>query len=103
LTAGSDEPLDQRVQDAVRRTPRPNSWSSCRIGSGAAARYPFADKEQLILTLNAATHEGIEIEKLDQAGHCHQLSDNEVAGLTSEDDIEELLCVVQDAYEAGVA
>ena len=61
------------------------------------------ETEQLILTLNAATHEAVEIEKLDKAGQRHQLSERDCAELTGDDEIDDFLGAVQEAYEAGIA
>jgi hypothetical protein len=58
--------------------------------------------KQVLLTLSVATGEIVKIEKLDQAGKRHELSDGEYAELAVDDETEELDAVLEEAYETGV-
>lgn len=59
-------------------------------------------EQKLIVTLNAATHEIVNIERLDVAGRRQQLSEADCAALAGDDDVEDLVGAAQEAYEAGV-
>lgn len=61
------------------------------------------ETEQLVLTLNVATGEIVNVEKLDKAGHRHELSDDEYAELAVDDVTDELEDALEAAYETGIA
>jgi hypothetical protein len=56
----------------------------------------------LVLTLSSATGEIVKVEKLDQGGQRHELSEEEYAEL-ADDETDELVAALEEAYEAGVA
>src|SRR5215212_8787291 len=75
-----------------------------RAKAAEPAVEPRAEQtEQLVVTLNAATHEIIEIETLNKSGQRQQLSEQQRAELTAGEDADQLVAAVQEAYEAGVA
>jgi len=59
--------------------------------------------EQLVLTWNPATHEVAMIERVGKDGRRGLLSEHECEQLLGEDDVDEFLGPVQEAYEAGLA
>src|SRR5262245_40900818 len=63
---------------------------------------PAGETEQLVLTLSAATGEIVKVEKLDQAGKRHELSEIEYAELAVDDQTDELEAALEEAYEAGI-
>src|SRR5438128_2612618 len=81
---------------------------------GAHEREPSASKQaapdaattealdELILTLNPATHDVVKVERLGRAGVRKELSEQECAELAGDDEVGELVVTVQEAYEAGV-
>jgi len=81
---------------------------------GAHEREPSASKQaapeaaatealdELILTLNPATHDVVKVERLGRAGLRKELSEHECAELAGDDEVGELVVTVQEAYEAGV-
>src|SRR5438477_11380085 len=65
---------------------------------------PNAHTIQLLVTLDAATHEVIKLERLGGGGQRRELSAQDWAELSSSDDnMEELVDAVEEAYAAGVA
>src|SRR5438309_251319 len=59
---------------------------------------------QLLVTLDAAMHEVIKLEKLGSGGQRQELSAQDWAELSSsDDDMDELVDAVEEAYAAGVA
>jgi hypothetical protein len=81
---------------------------------GAHEREPSASKQaaphaaatealdEIFLTLNPATHDVVKVERLGRAGQRKELSEHECAELAGDDDVDELVVAVQEAYEAGV-
>lgn len=60
------------------------------------------ETEQLVLTLNVATGEIVNVEKIDPSGKRHELSEDEYARLADEDVTDELEATLEEAYETGV-
>src|SRR5882672_8174930 len=73
-------------------------------GSKHAAPHAAATEalDELILTLNPATHDVVKVERLGRAGQRKELSEHECAELAGDDELDELVVAVQEAYEAGV-
>ena len=81
---------------------------------GAHEREPSASKQaaphaaatealdEIFLTLNPATHDVVKVERLGRAGQRKELSEHECAELAGDDEVDELVVAVQEAYEAGV-
>jgi hypothetical protein len=69
-----------------------------------AAKTPVAgETEQLVLTLDVATGEIVNVEKLDRSGHRHELTEAEYAELAADDVTDELEATFEEAYETAVA
>ncbi len=58
--------------------------------------------DELILTLNPATHDVVKVERLGRAGVRTELSEHECTELAGDDELDDLVVTVQEAYEAGV-
>jgi len=58
---------------------------------------------QVALTLAPVTHEVIKIERLGKAGERVEVSEQQYAELAGEEEVAQLVGVVQEAYEAGIA
>lgn len=95
---GSETPASRRDKPRPIRTGEKPS-SKREASKGALA----GETEQLVLTLSVATGEIVNIQKLDQAGHRHELSEDEYAELAMVDEASELESALEEAYEAGVA
>lgn len=61
------------------------------------------ETEQLVMTINAGTHEIVKVEKVDKDGEREELSEEECAKLAGEDEVEEIEIALETAFEAGVA
>ena len=61
------------------------------------------ETEQLVLTLDVATGEIVNVEKLDRSGHRHELTEAEYAELAADDVTDELEATFEEAYESAVA
>jgi hypothetical protein len=59
--------------------------------------------DELVVTLNPATHDVVKVERLGGAGQRQELSEQESAELAGGDELDDVLGAVQEAYEAGVA
>jgi hypothetical protein len=59
--------------------------------------------DELLVTLNPATHDVVKVERLGRAGQRQELSEQETAELAGGDELDDVLGAVQEAYEAGVA
>ena len=57
---------------------------------------------ELVLTLSMANGNVVKIEKLEKSGQRHQVTDEELATLIGEDEMDELGSVLEEAYVAGV-
>jgi hypothetical protein len=58
--------------------------------------------DEIVLTLSPATHDVVKVERLGKAGHRQELTDQECAELAGNDEIDDVVVAVQEAYEAGV-
>lgn len=61
------------------------------------------DTEEIVLTVNKATHEVMRIAKLDKTGGRRDLSQQQAVELAGQDFAKELLRAVDDAYRAGLS
>jgi hypothetical protein len=86
-------------REAPRASPAGETTGSKREASRAT---PAGETEQLVLTLSVGTGEIVNVEKLDQAGKRHELSEDEYAELAVDDVTDELEAALEEAYEAGV-
>jgi hypothetical protein len=59
-------------------------------------------REEIVLTLSPATHDVVKVEWLGKDGRRTELSEQECAEFASDDEIDDLVVAVQEAYEAGV-
>lgn len=64
---------------------------------------PVEQTEQLVLTIDAGSGDVAKVERIDKAGNRHELSDDELAKLAGEDEIEELEAALEEAFETGAA
>jgi hypothetical protein len=69
-----------------------------QVHPSAQAAKP-SDSRQLLITLSG--NEVIKVEALDGAGKRHALPDEDFATLVGDDDVEDLLPVLEEAYVAG--
>jgi hypothetical protein len=67
---------------------------------GAAA---VNDTEEIVLTLNKATHEVVQIARLDKTGQRRELSQDQAAELAGHESVRNLLQAIDDAYRAGLS
>jgi hypothetical protein len=81
------------------RDTKESPGSTRRPGHGGSS----VDIEQLLVTLDAATHDVLRLEKLASNGQPQDLSEHDWAELTDPDRVDDIIDAVQDAYEAGVA
>jgi hypothetical protein len=58
--------------------------------------------DEIVLTLNRATHDVVKVERVGKSGQRTELSDQECAELAGTDEVDELVVSVQEAFEAGV-
>jgi hypothetical protein len=58
--------------------------------------------DEIVLTLNPATHDIVKVERLGKDGRRTELSEQECAEFASDDEVDDLVVAVQEAYEAGV-
>lgn len=58
--------------------------------------------DEIVLTLRPATHDVVKVEWLGKDGRRTELSEQECAEFASNDEVDELVVAVQEAYEAGV-
>ena len=58
--------------------------------------------DEIVLTLSPVTHDVVKVERLGRAGQRKELSEHECAELAGDDEVDELVVAVQEAYEAGV-
>jgi len=87
-----------------REAPRAASAGETPASKREASRAtPAGETEQLVLTLSVETGEIVNVEKLDQAGKRHELSEDEYAKLAVDDVTDELETALEEAYETGVA
>jgi len=58
--------------------------------------------DEIVLTLSPATHDVVKVERLGKDGRRTELSEQECAEFASDDEVDDLVVAVQEAYEAGV-
>ena len=58
--------------------------------------------DEIVLTLNPATHDVVKVERLGKNGQRKELTEQECAELAGNDEIDDVVVAVQEAYEAGV-
>jgi len=75
--------------------------ASFKHGSEAAGSHEQI--EQLVVTFNAAMGEIVKLEKVDKAGKREELTEEDCARLSGEDEVEEIEAALGQAFEAGVA
>src|SRR5689334_21448649 len=87
------------------RGPRDRKEQSGSTGQGQPPHgSPNARTVQLLLTLDGSTHEVIKLERLGTGGQRRELSAQDWAELSSsDDDMDELVDAVEEAYAAGLA
>jgi len=93
----SETPASKR--EAPRAGPGGETPASKREASRAT---PAGETEQLVLTLSVETGDIVNVEKLDQAGKRHELSEDDYAELAVDDVTDELEAALEEAYETGV-
>ena len=75
--------------------------------AGAPQPQPVAtaasDMEEIVITLNKATHEVVKVARLDETGRRRDLSQDQAAELAGQDFVTEFLDAVDDVYCAGLA
>jgi len=59
--------------------------------------------EQLVVTLNATMGEIVKVEKVDQTGKHHELTEQELAKFAGQDEVEEIEAALEEAFEAGIS
>jgi hypothetical protein len=66
------------------------------------SKRPEEEMEQLVVTINPAMGGIVRVEKIDKAGKHEELSEEECARLVGEDEVEEILAALDEAFEATV-
>jgi hypothetical protein len=84
----------QSMADAHRESER-KGVSSFKAG-------PEEEMEQLVVTINPAMGGIVKVEKIDKAGKHEELSEEECGRLIGEDEVEEILAALDEAFEAAV-
>ena len=69
--------------------------------AGAEAVGSAEEIEQLVVTFNAAMGEIVKIEKVDNGGKHQELTEEECAKLAGQDEVEEVVAALEEAFEAG--
>src|SRR5262245_15358537 len=104
MVEARETPKDADMPNSRREGSRAGSSGEAAASRREASRAgPASETEQLLVTLSVATGEIVKVEKLDQAGKSHELSEDEYAELAADDDTDELEAALEEAYEAGVA
>jgi len=75
---------------------------SQRKGVSSFKSPPEEETTQLIVTINPAMGGIVEVEKIDKAGKHEELSDEDCAKLVGEDEVDEILDAIEEAFEAVV-
>jgi hypothetical protein len=60
------------------------------------------EMQQLVVTINPAMGGIVKVEKIDKAGKHEELSEEECGRLIGEDEVEEILAALDEAFEAAV-
>src|SRR5712671_1105597 len=58
--------------------------------------------DEIVLTLRPATHDVVKVERLGKAGQRQELTEQQCAELAGNDEVDDVVVAVQEAYEAGV-
>src|SRR6185436_3898224 len=71
---------------------------------GVSSFKPETEEEtiQLVVTINPATSGIVKVEKIDKAGKHEEFSEEEYGKLVGEDEVEEILAALDEAFEAAV-
>src|SRR5262249_11882800 len=96
-SAVSKKPSGKEIHsmaDAHRESER-KGVSSFKAGTGE-------EMEQLGVTINPAMGGIVKVEKIDKAGKHEELSEEECGRLIGEDEVEEILAALDEAFEAAV-
>jgi hypothetical protein len=97
-------PRETETPASKREAPQHGPGGEAPASKREASKATLAgETEQLVLTLSVATGEIVNVEKLDQAGKRHELSDDDYAELAVDDVTDELEVALEDAYERGLA
>jgi hypothetical protein len=70
--------------------------------AGAEAAGSAEEIEQLVVTVNAAKGEIVNVEKVDKVGKRQELTEEECAKLAGQDEVEEIEAALEEAFDAGV-
>ena len=73
-----------------------------RKGVSSFKAGPEEEMKQLVVTINPAMGGIVRVEKIDKAGKHEELSEEECGKLVGEDEVEEILGALDDAFEAAV-
>ena len=73
-----------------------------RKGVSSFKAGPEEEMEQLVVTINPAMGGIVKVEKIDKAGKHEELSEEECGRLIGEDEVEEILAALDEAFEAAV-
>ena len=103
MVEARETPKDADMPNSRREGSRAGSSGEAAASRREASRAgPASETEQLLVTLSVATGEIVKVEKLDQAGKRHELSEIEYAELAVDDQTDELEAALEEAYEAGI-
>jgi hypothetical protein len=70
--------------------------------TGPSKPAPTDETEQIVLTVGAAKGEVLKVERIDRAGHRHELSHEEFSELAGSEDADDLEHALGEAYGAGI-
>src|SRR5215475_6523434 len=73
-----------------------------RKGVSSFKAGPEEEMEQLVVTINPAMGGIVKVEKIDKAGKHEELSEEECGKIDGEDEVEEILAALDEAFEAAV-
>jgi hypothetical protein len=73
-----------------------------RKGVSSFKAAPEEEMTQLVVTINSAMGGIVRVEKIDKAGKHEELSEEECGRLVGEDEVEEILAALDEAFEAAV-
>src|SRR5262245_30711916 len=73
-----------------------------RKGVSSFKAGPEEEIRQLVVTINPAMGGIVKVEKIDKAGKHEELSEEECGKLVGEDEVEEILAALDEAFEAAV-
>jgi len=73
-----------------------------RKGVSSFKAGPEEEIRQLVVTINPAMGGIVKVEKIDKAGKHEELSEEECGKLVGEDEVEEILAALDEAFEAAI-